>query len=146
MSKWLERARAYQSRQPAHAAPGAAQLAQLAECNAAKGDLSALSALTARGWEPRKAPDAAAIEERAAIVEEGAGVPREWAEGYARLCLMPPPFGVSVDRWLAVINGVGHFLDQWAGKAHALGWTAAELFGLDPVAPLIRLDRRNHPA
>jgi hypothetical protein len=47
-----------------------------------------------------------------------------------------------MDRWQAVINGVGHFLDRWAGAAHALGWTAEELFGLDPVAPLVRLDQR----
>jgi hypothetical protein len=81
------------------------------------------------------------VEERAAIIEEGAGVPREWAEGYAMLCLIPTPPGVHPGRWHAVIKGMGHFIDQWAGKAHALGWSPAELFGLDPVAPLLRLDR-----
>ncbi len=34
------------------------------------------------------------------------------------------------------------FASEWGGKAHALDWSAAELFGLDPVAPLHRLDRR----
>jgi len=32
-------------------------------------------------------------EERAAIVAEGADVPRAWAEGYAALCVMAPPAG-----------------------------------------------------
>ncbi len=31
-----------------------------------------------------------ACDERAAIIELGAGVPRAWAEGYAALCAMPP--------------------------------------------------------
>src|SRR4051794_7119196 len=38
-------------------------------------------------------------EERAAIIDEGAGVPRTWAEGYAALCTMPPPSGFWPDRW-----------------------------------------------
>jgi hypothetical protein len=34
------------------------------------------------------------LEERAALVEYGAGVPREWAEGFARLDLAAPPKGL----------------------------------------------------
>jgi hypothetical protein len=82
------------------------------------------------------------LEERAAIVEEGAKVPREWAEGFARLCCMSPPGGTNRHEWQAALDGAGRFLDQWAGKAHALGWTASELFGLNPDAPLGRLDQR----
>src|SRR5437868_6876199 len=35
------------------------------------------------------------LEERAALIEYGAGVPRPWAEGYAALCTMAPPSGFS---------------------------------------------------
>jgi hypothetical protein len=33
------------------------------------------------------------------------------------------------------------FLDIWGGRAHGLGWTSEELFGLDPFAPMCRYDR-----
>ena len=80
--------------------------------------------------------------ERAAIIEEGANVPREWAEGFAKLEAMPPPAGVDPAQWAAVVNSASRFLDQWGAKAAAHGWTAGELFGLDPNAPLNRRDRR----
>jgi hypothetical protein len=136
VSKWLERARAYQAREGARAAvPTPAQKAQIAQIAANEGvadpvggDLSAPSALTAQGQEPENAADAAAIAERA-------GVPREWVEGFARLRRAPPPASVGAEFWQALLDGAGHFLGRWAGPAHALGWTEAELFGLDPEAP-----------
>src|SRR4051794_12127008 len=39
------------------------------------------------------------FEERAAIIEEGTGIPRAWAEGFAKLTAMPPPTGFGPDRW-----------------------------------------------
>ncbi len=82
------------------------------------------------------------LAERAAIIEEGAKVPRAWAEGFASLEAAPVPAGVSVRDWRAMVDSAGRFLDAWGTKAEALGWSAAELFGLDPMAPLGRLDRR----
>jgi hypothetical protein len=38
------------------------------------------------------------FEERAAIIEEGAGVPRTWAEGFARLSLAHRPKGFSAEQ------------------------------------------------
>ena len=35
------------------------------------------------------------FDERAALVEYGADVPRDWAEGFARLVVAPPPAGFS---------------------------------------------------
>ena len=80
--------------------------------------------------------------ERAAIIEEGAKVPRAWAEGFAALQAFPVPRGVDARTWLAMIDAAGRFLDQWGGKTAALGWTAGDLFGLDPDAPMNRRDRR----
>jgi hypothetical protein len=82
------------------------------------------------------------VEERAAIVEEGAKVPRKWVEGFAELEARPIPRGVDRATWLAMMDAAGRFLDQWGSAAAALGWTAGELFGPDPTAPLNRRDRR----
>jgi hypothetical protein len=41
-------------------------------------------------------------EERAAIVEYAASVPREWAEGFARLDPGRPPDDVPPRRWLSI--------------------------------------------
>ena len=80
------------------------------------------------------------LEERAALVEYGAGVPREWAEGFARLdCAKPPP-NFPLPRWHQIINDGGLFLDRWARQAAGLGWTALDVFGVNPAAPLVRYD------
>lgn len=82
------------------------------------------------------------FEERAAIVQEGARVPEGWAVGFATLAARPPPRGVDPTAWLGMMDAAGRFLDEWASKADALGWSAGELFGLNPDAPMNRLDQR----
>ena len=83
-----------------------------------------------------------AHEERAAIVEHDGGVPREWAEGFARLDCSHPPADVPSRRWHQFIDDCGLFLDNgWAAKAAALGWGPRELFGADGRAPFGRVDR-----
>jgi len=79
------------------------------------------------------APLATDPEERAAIAEEGARIPRAWAEGCARLQCQSPPPGCSRAEWLGVIDAAGWFLDAWATQATALGWTATDLFGCGPI-------------
>jgi hypothetical protein len=79
-------------------------------------------------------------EERAALVEVGAGVPRAWAEGFARLDLASPASGFSDERWRRMIDDGGRFLDQWAHRAAALGWSPLDVFGVHPVAPSARYD------
>jgi hypothetical protein len=112
-----------------------------APCNSARNS-SNLRATRPATTETAAATLAEEIAERAAIIEEDADVPTEWAEGYARLCLAPVPISVSPIAWKAVLNGAGRFLDRWGTIADRLGWTAAELFSVHPNAPLNRRDCR----
>jgi hypothetical protein len=82
----------------------------------------------------------AAFDERAALIEYGADVPRDWAEGFARLDLSAPPRGFSDARWRTVVNDGGRFLDRWAEEAARLGWQATDVFGVHPIAPSARFD------
>jgi hypothetical protein len=61
------------------------------------------------------APSADAQKERAAIVEYDSNVPREWAEGSARLDPDRPPSDVPVKRWQRFVQSP----DRWCG---ALAW------------------------
>lgn len=63
------------------------------------------------------------LEERVAIVEYDAGVPREWAEGFAGLDPDHAPGDVPLKRWRQFVDACGKFLDNgWAAKASELGW------------------------
>ena len=76
------------------------------------------------------------FEERAAIIEFDGNVPREWAEGLARLCVMACPETVSEKRWQQAIDAAGIFCDQgWAAKASVLGWSVHDIFGVDRLKP-----------
>ena len=96
---------------------------------------------------PRPTDGALAIwgeveEERAAIVEYEAGIPRAWAEGFARLDPDRPPADVPPQRWRRFIDDVGLFLDSpFCAVAAAFGWTAFDLFGADRDRPFTRIDR-----
>lgn len=79
-------------------------------------------------------------EERAAIIEEGAGAPRAWAQGYAALAAMPPPAGFWPERWQRIIDVTGAFLDRWAGEAIRCGWSDLDVFGCYPMQPDRRFD------
>jgi hypothetical protein len=82
-----------------------------------------------------------AEEERAAIVEYDAGVPRAWAEGFARLDPNKPPIDVPPRRWLRFIDDGGRFLDSgWARQADSFGWGPLDLFGCDRERPFARID------
>jgi hypothetical protein len=82
-----------------------------------------------------------AEKERAAIVEYNGGIPRAWAEGFARLHPERPPGDVPLRRWQAFIDDVGRFLDSsWAEKASALGWGPLDLFGCDREQAFARID------
>jgi hypothetical protein len=80
------------------------------------------------------------FEERAAVVEYDGGVPREWAEGFARLCQMSRPAAIPPARWVELVDNAGRFIDGWAVQAAALGWNAADIFGCHREAPLARYD------
>jgi hypothetical protein len=78
------------------------------------------------------------FEERAALVEYGADVPRDWAEGFARLVVAPPPAGFSPERWWAVVDDAARFLDDWGRKAATVGWSALDVFGVSMQPPRMR--------
>jgi hypothetical protein len=80
-------------------------------------------------------------EERAAIVEHEGKIPREWAEGFARLDPNRPPGDVPLSRWQRFVDDAGLFLDRWASYAAALGWGAHDLFGCDRDRPFARIDQ-----
>lgn len=79
--------------------------------------------------------------ERAAIVEHDGTIPREWAEGFARLDPNRPPADVPLRRWQRFVDDVGLFLDgPFCAVAAALGWGPYDLFGCDRDRPFARID------
>jgi hypothetical protein len=86
------------------------------------------------------ATEADSLDERAALVEYGANVPRRWAEGFAALSSMSAPAGFSPERWQRIIDATGTFLDRWAADAIACGWSDIDIFGCDDAAPDRRFD------
>jgi hypothetical protein len=64
------------------------------------------------------------------------------AEPFARLLCSGPPGDFDTVRWQKVTDAALIFCDQWAAKAHALGWKLDEVIGMDPIAPAARHDRR----
>jgi hypothetical protein len=90
--------------------------------------------------EQLRAPQNDAFEERAAIIEYDAEVPRGWAESFARLNIADQPSGFSYDAWCQLIDDGGQFLDRWGMKAARLGWSALDVFGVHPAAPSTTYD------
>jgi hypothetical protein len=109
--------------------------------NSEKGEHgTAAPAFTAADISATLATEADDLDGRAAIIEYGAGVPRRWAEGYAALASMPAPTGFSSERWAGIVDAIGAFLDHWAAKAIACGWSDLDVFGCDATAPNRRFD------
>lgn len=81
------------------------------------------------------------LAERAAIVEYEAGIPRTWAEGFARLAEMLCPPSIPPRRWRRFVDDAGRFLDRgWGARAASLGWGATDLLGCDRHRPWQRID------
>jgi hypothetical protein len=81
-------------------------------------------------------------EERAAIVQYDGGIPRAWAEGFARLDPNRPPSDVPPRRWQRFVDDVGRFLDSpYRAVAASLGWGPYDLFGCDRDRPFARIDQ-----
>ena len=80
------------------------------------------------------------FEERAAIAEDGAGAPRNWAESFARLDIAERPPDFTGKAWRQLIEDGGRFLDRWASEAARRGWSALDVFGVHPVAPSATYD------
>jgi hypothetical protein len=56
------------------------------------------------------------------------------------MCSMPAPAGFSPERWQRIIDAAGVFIDKWAAKAIACGWSDLDVFGCDAAAPDRRFD------
>jgi hypothetical protein len=50
------------------------------------------------------------------------------------------PANVDERRWRQAVTDARRFLTAWGGLATGLGWTADDLFGLHPIAPLARYE------
>jgi len=79
------------------------------------------------------------------VVEPGpwsAGIPDEVARGLGALFVAPRARGILDHHWRRIVNDTLALVDSGqAAQAFALGWSAADLFGCDAVAPWHRLDR-----
>lgn len=80
------------------------------------------------------------FEESAAIIEDGTGVLRSWAESFARLDIAERPPDFTETAWHQLIDDGGRFLDRWANEAARLGWSALDVFGVHPAAPSTTYD------
>lgn len=91
---------------------------------------------------PRTTTWSEAAAERAAIVECNGAIPRDWAEGFARLDPNRPPGDVPLKRWQRFADDVGLFLDgPFRPLAARLGWGPYDLFGCDRDRPFARIDQ-----
>ncbi|MFZ4762259.1 MAG: hypothetical protein ACOYK8_05560 [Alphaproteobacteria bacterium] len=79
-------------------------------------------------------------EERAAIIEHEAGIPKEWAEAFARVNVMMKPACFTAQEWQRLIDVAGHLLDEWVHELIAHGWQVADIFACHQIAPKARYD------
>ena len=82
-------------------------------------------------------PGCSDLDERQAIAEVEGGIPPLYSAEFARLQLTPPP-GLSVPRWLQVVDDAGRFLDALGQQAQALGWRTDDLFRADGLVPTLQ--------
>ena len=68
------------------------------------------------------------------------GVPEAWVQGVADLLVMAPPVSCPPERWQALRDDAYTFLRHHAARAHGLGWSPLDLFGVHSVKPWARLD------
>jgi hypothetical protein len=88
----------------------------------------------------RPAPDLFADRDAFSLPALEGVVPNDILAGLATLAMGPPLWGNETD-WREMIDKLQAFAARWYYPAAAAGWTNVQLFGLDPVAPRVRLDR-----
>ena len=64
----------------------------------------------------------------------------DYPETLAGIIASGCPENIPAERWHQFVDDAGLFLDLWGSEAERLGWTSADLFGLDPVKPMARYD------
>jgi len=80
------------------------------------------------------------FEQRAAIIEHDAGIPREWAEAFARMDCCQRPAQISDKAWQNIKHYTGLLLDRHIHDIIRRGWEVAEIFGCHYAAPERRYD------
>ena len=78
--------------------------------------------------------------ERVVLLHCPPGVPEAWVQGVADLLAVARPASCPPGRWQTLRADAYHFLRDHAARAHGLGWTALDLFGVHRVKPWARLD------
>jgi len=68
------------------------------------------------------------------------GVPEAWVQGTCDLLAMACPASCPDARWQTLREDAYTFLRDHAARAHDLGWTVLDLFGVHPVKPWARYD------
>ena len=68
------------------------------------------------------------------------GVPEAWTQGVADLRAMARPASCPDAKWQTLREDAYRFLRDHAARAHGLGWTALDLFGVHPAKPWARFD------
>jgi hypothetical protein len=66
--------------------------------------------------------------------------PEPYARRVSELQLACPD-GVAHDRWRLCLEDARDFFSKWGRQAQKLGWSAGDLLGLHPEAPLARHDQ-----
>lgn len=84
---------------------------------------------------PLSTPLTETFEERAAIIEYDANIPRIWAEAFARMDCSPKPLQLTPSCWQRIKNATGVLLDNHIHALIAHSWQVADIFGCHPVAP-----------
>lgn len=82
-------------------------------------------------------PECPDLDERQAIAEVEGGILPLYSAGFACLQLTPPA-GLSVPRWLQVVDDAGRFLDAFGRQAQAMGWRADDLFRPDGLVQTLQ--------
>ena len=67
-------------------------------------------------------------------------MPETWVQGTADLLALPCPASCPAERWQALREDAYRLLRDHAAQAHALGWTALDLFGVHRERPWVRFD------
>ena len=77
---------------------------------------------------------------RVALLHCPPGVPEAWTQGVADLLAMARPASCPDAKWQALREDAYRFLRDHAARAHELGWTGLDLFGVHPGKPWVRFD------
>ncbi len=77
---------------------------------------------------------------RVVLLHRPPGVPEVWVQGVADLLAMARPASCPDAKWQALREDAYRFLRDHAGRAHELGWTALDLFGVHREQPWVRFD------